>query len=75
MNLIEKKNEFQFFSLSKMQAVRNYQTSKKKKKFQKKQDIAEKRAKFVLNKVLKQKVKQEGALAAAKKRRLKNEVL
>ena len=76
LNLIEEKEEGpQFFSSSKMQATRNFQTSKKKKKLQKKQEITKKRTQIVINKVLKEKVKQKRFLAAAEKRRLKEKAL
>ena len=58
-----------------MQAARNFQTSKEKKKLQKKQEISKKRAQTIINKVLKEKAKQERFLAAAEKRRLKEKVL
>ena len=76
LNLINEKEEGpQFFSSSKMQATRNFQASKEKKKLQKKQEIAEKRAQIVINKVLKEKAKQKRSLAAAEKRRLKEKAL
>ena len=58
-----------------MQAARNFQTLKEEKKLQKKQEIAKKRAQIVINKVLKEKIKQKRFLAAAEKQRLKEKVL
>ena len=58
-----------------MQAAKNFQVSKEKKKLQKKQEIAKKRAQTIINKVLKEKIKQERFLAAVEKRRLKEKVL
>ena len=76
LNLIGEKEEgAQFFNPSKVQAARNFQASKKEKKFKKQKKITEKRAQSIINKVQKEKAKLEQSLIAAKKRQWKDEAL
>ena len=76
LNLIKKKEEkSQFFNSSKVQAIKNFQTLKKREAFQKKQNITKKQAQFVINKVLKEKVKQKQFLVVVEKRKLKEKAL
>lgn len=49
LNLMKKKKESQFFNLNKMQAVKDFQASKKEEKFKRQKSITEKRAQTVIN--------------------------
>ena len=51
-----------------MQAIKIYQVAKDEKKSRKQENMTEKRAQIIVNKILKNKEKQERALIAAKKR-------
>ena len=69
LNLLDEQNsKFQFFSSDKMQTTKIYQTAKDEEKSRKQENIAEKRAQIIANRILKDKEKQERALIAAKKR-------
>lgn len=63
----------QFFSPNKVQAARDILASKEDEKMKKKEDLAVKRAQTALNKSLIEKAKQERSLAAAEKRRMREE--
>ena len=63
----------QFFSSGRVQAARVYQAAKDEEKSRKQEDMAEKRAQAIANKILKDKEKQERALIAAKKRQFNEE--
>ena len=76
LNLLGEKDDGpQFFSPSKVQAAKDFQTSKEEEKLKKQEDIAEKRAQTVINKALKEKAKVDRSLLAAEKRRLKKEAM
>ena len=60
--------ESQFFNSKKMQTIKIYQIAKNKEKSRKQKNMTEKRAQIIVNKILKNKKKQERALIAAKKR-------
>ena len=64
----------QFFSPGRVQAARAWQASKDDEQTQRQADIAEKRAQSVVNRSMKEKARQERALAAAEKRELREEV-
>ena len=69
LNLLNEHHfESQFFSSKKMQAIKIYQAAKDEKKSRKQENMTEKRAQIIANKILKNKEKQERALIAAKKR-------
>ena len=74
LNLIdEKHSDPQFFSSGRVQAARVFQASKDEEKSRRQEDIAEKRAQTAVNKILKDKEKQERALIAAEKRQFNQE--
>ena len=69
LNLLNEHHfEFQFFNSRRVQAIKIYQAAKDEKKSRKQENITEKRAQIIANKILKNKKKQERALIAAKKR-------
>ena len=69
LNLLNEHHfEFQFFSSKKTQAIKTYQAAKNEKKSRKQEDMTEKRAQIIVNKIFKNKEKQERTLIAAKKR-------
>ena len=69
LNLLNEQNSrSQFFSSDRMQTIKIYQAAKDEEKSRKQENIAEKRAQIIANKILKNKEKQERALIAAKKR-------
>ena len=74
LNLLNEHHfEFQFFSSKRIQATKVYQTAKDEKKSRKQENMIEKRAQIIANKILKNKEKQERALIAAKKRQFNEE--
>ena len=69
LNLLNEHHfESQFFNSKRVQAIKVYQAAKNEKKSPKQENMTEKRAQIIANKILKNKEKQERALIAAKKR-------
>ena len=69
LNLLNEQNSrSQFFSSDRMQTIKIYQAAKDEEKSRKQENIAEKRAQIIANKILKNKEKQKRVLIAAKKR-------